>query len=153
MQPTAMPHRAHPTSARAGQGERETSRYPAIHRMVLAVIKPVGEGWLRLYAAYTSRDRPISRAKDRGPARSPTVLDTPSADSAKALAHWEMESSLAPAQAISSRNSQNRGVRNSCPRERPDSPSGVRVARGTWVNTRALTRGSRAQSMARMRQF
>ena len=48
MQPTAMPHRAHPTSARAGQGERETSRYPATHSAELAAIKLVGEGWLRL---------------------------------------------------------------------------------------------------------
>lgn len=44
MQPTAMPHRAHPTSARAGQGERETSRYPAIQRMVLGRHKAGGGG-------------------------------------------------------------------------------------------------------------
>ena len=53
---------------------------------------------------------PMETAKRQGPARSPTVLDNPSADSTKADAHCAMDISAAPAQIISTKPRKNIGV-------------------------------------------
>ena len=55
------------------------------------------------------RDSPMRRANMQGPARSPTVLETPRPASAKADAHWLMACSPAPEQIIMTTRSQNRG--------------------------------------------
>ena len=48
-----------------------------------------------------------------GPAKSPTVLETPRADSVKADAHWAMVASEAPEQIIRMMMSQNSGSESS----------------------------------------
>lgn len=89
----------------------------------------------------------MSTANKQGPAKSPTVLETPRPLSAKAEAHWLMESSQAPAANIRAAKIQNSLLVSSLPRGRP-SPSSVRWAMGTLVNHRALAKGSRAHSSA-----
>ena len=59
------------------------------------------------YFPYRALAAPMHRAKVQGPARSPTVLETFRADSAKAEAHWLMACSEAPAQIIRTITSQN----------------------------------------------
>lgn len=83
----------------------------------------------------------------QGPARSPTVLETPRPLSAKAEAHWLMACSQAPAATISRAKTQKSFMENSLPRGRL-SPSWVRGAMGTWVKYTALHRGRMAHSRA-----
>mgnify|MGYP007007066535 CR=1 FL=1 len=61
-----------------------------------------------LYLAYIALDMPMRIENIQGPARSPTVFDTLSPDSAKAEAHWLIACSDAPAQTIIKIKSQNR---------------------------------------------
>ena len=52
-------------------------------------------------------EMPIIMAKQQGPSRSPSVLETPSEDSANADAHWLIPCSDAPAQSIIRNSLQN----------------------------------------------
>ena len=91
---------------------------------------------------------PISSAKAIGPARSPTVLLTPSACSANVEAHWLTACSLAPAHSIISKNTQNTLRRNSAGSAPPGWPSAGSVHSGTRANARPLATGSTAQARA-----
>ena len=62
---------------------------------------------------YSIRDIPINTANKQGPAKSPTVLETPIADSVNADAHCAIEASDAPEQIISNISNQNNGNLNS----------------------------------------
>ena len=88
-----------------------------------------------------------------GPARSPAVLEIPSPCSAKAEAHWLTPCSLAPAQIIMMSSTQNILCLNSSLSFMPVSPSAIREAMGTLVNTTALTMGINAQNSAMIFQF
>ena len=81
------------------------------------------------YLPKKTRLMPITTANMQGPARSPTVLDSPSADSAKADAHWAIDSSEAPEHTISTQASQKKGVANSLPMDMP-LPSSTRCSMG-----------------------
>ncbi|MEE0419744.1 MAG: hypothetical protein UDG86_06845 [Lachnospiraceae bacterium] len=90
-------------------------------------------------------------AKAHGPNRSPAVLDTWRADSAKKDAHWEMACSDAPEQIINRRNIQKSFMEKSWLTAMGLCPSPM-VLRGTLAKSRALHSGMMAQSEARMRQ-
>ena len=68
-------------------------------------VADAGKGKVALVCKTTLEE--ANTAKAQGPAKSPMVFDTPSADSAKADAHWLMASSEAPAQIIITISSQN----------------------------------------------
>ena len=71
------------------------------------------------YLPKIARLTPIVVANRHGPIRSPTVLDSPSADSANADAHCDIVSSDAPEHTISRMASQNSGTVNSLPIDMP----------------------------------
>ena len=111
--PTDSPHRPQPISAITGALDHTASRYPAMHRKPLPTIKGIS-GICRENLAYTALEVPMSSANRHGPKRSPMVLPTCRADSAKAEAHWLMACSEAPEHTISSTNSQNTPLPASC---------------------------------------
>ena len=88
-----------------------------------------------------------------GPARSPTVFETPRPFSAKVEAHWLTACSLAPEQRMSSMNTQNILLPSSSLNESPFSPSSMSEAIGTRTKFRALTIGTTAQIRARYFQL
>ena len=88
-----------------------------------------------------------------GPARSPAVLEICRPCSAKVEAHWLTACSLAPAQIIMISRIQKSFRLNNSFSFSPLSPSSIREARGTLVNSRALAMGISAQSSARNFQF
>ena len=65
------------------------------------------------YLPNSAREMPMAAAKAIGPARSPTVFDTPRPCSAKAEDHWLTACSAAPAQSIMSMKTQNSFFRHS----------------------------------------
>lgn len=93
----------------------------------------------------------MKAANRQGPARSPTVLETPSADSVKAEAHWAIVASEAPEQTISSTMAHSSGCRSSRPGDRP-SPSATKRPMGQVRNRKTLTSGTSAHSSASTRQ-
>ena len=100
---------------------------------------------------YRRRDSPMKRAKRPGPARSPTVLETPSADSVKAEAHWAIVASDAPEQTISIIISQNSGS-PSRSRTRMLSPSSTSRSIGQLTKLKALQSGISAKRIVRIFQ-
>ena len=105
-----------------------------------------------LYLAYIALDMPMRIENIQGPARSPTVFDTLSPDSAKAEAHWLIACSDAPAQTIIKIKSQNRLLFNS-PRIPISCPSSVSARMGTRENRTAFITGTAAQRRANTRQL
>jgi hypothetical protein len=94
----------------------------------------------------------MSTAKAHGPARSPTVLDTCSPDSANAEAHWHTACSEAPAQSMSSMSSQNARRRTSCRSGIAGVSSPVSEPIGTVRKKTPFAAGSAAQRSASVRQ-
>ena len=87
-------------------------------------------------------------ANAMGPARSPTVLLTPSPFSANVEAHWLTDCSHAPAQTIISIRIQKILLEKSALMVSPVSFSGVRGAMGTFANTNVFKRGITAHIRA-----
>ena len=90
----------------------------------------------------------MRRAKDMGPARSPTVLLTPRPLSAKVEAHWLTACSLAPALSIIRKRIQKIFMEKSCFMVSPVSPSSMMGAMGVRAKTRVLRIGTMAQIRA-----
>ena len=123
-----------------------------MHSAPLKIIMP-SRSILSPNLPYITRETPMSTEKSMGPARSPTVFETPRPFSAKVEAHWLTACSLAPEQSIRSMNIQNILLPSSCLNERPVSPSSISGAIGTRIKFRALTIGTTAQIRARYFQL
>ena len=99
MADTEKPQIAQPISAITGEDERQAIRYEIMHSIADTIryflISIFSLNLLKIILPV-----PISTAKAIGPARSPTVFETPSAVSAKDDAHWLIASSAAPEQTI-----------------------------------------------------
>lgn len=101
---------------------------------------------------YRILEIPIKAANKQGPAKSPTVLETPIADSVKADAHCAIEASEAPAQIISKINSQNNGnLSRWLVRIRWSSSTSRSIGQNIKLN--AFQNGIIAQSTVRIFQF
>lgn len=107
---------------------------------------------LSLNLPYSIRDIPISSANRHGPARSPTVLDTPTADSVKADAHCAIVTSDAPEQTISIIISQKIGVFKSPPMLML-LPSSTNRSIGQLIKLKVLHNGTSAQINVSIFQF
>ena len=136
-----------PASPITGEEESETVRYAITHKILLKIII-LFKSIFSPNFPYMTLETPISTAKSVGPAISPTAFDTPSAFSAKVEAHWLIDSSLAPEQHITSRNTQKSFIEKSCFKDNPFSPFSSSVAIGTLVNIIPFTTGTIAQSTA-----
>ena len=94
----------------------------------------------------------MNTANRQGPAKSPTVLETPIADSVNADAHWAIEASDAPEHIISSIRSQNNGNLSSW-LVFILSPSSTNRSIGQEIKLNALYRGTSAQISVSIFQF
>ena len=97
---------------------------------------------------YSTRDMPMVMAKRQGPNKSPTVLETPRAVSAKRDAHCAMASSDAPEQSIRIRKTQKIFMPKSL-RMGILVSSLVKELMGTRENRSAVSKGIIAQSAQR----
>ena len=115
MMPTNSPTAPQPSSPIHGcdAGAKAQRQYPPTQPTAAAM--SAGLMGTRLPKSEKStRASPMHTANRQGPSRSPTVLFTPSPSSANADAHWLTASSAAPAQAMSTANSQKERVFRSC---------------------------------------
>ena len=102
--------------------------------------------------AYRTLQIPIRTANRHGPARSPTVLETCSADSVNADAHCDIDSSEAPEQTIRRTRIRKCPSFNSCQIDML-SPFSTGVLIGQVANNQMFTSGITAQKQERTGQF
>ena len=95
---------------------------------------------------------PINMANKQGPAKSPTVLETPMADSVKADAHCAMEASDAPEHTINRIINQKIGVFSSS-RMPILLPSSTNRSIGQLIKLNVLYSGTNAQIKVSIFQF